>query len=222
MRERIRFPADGASAEGYLASPEAGEEGRAGVVVIQEWWGLDDHIKDIAERLGRAGFLALAPDLYDGKVTQSSDEAQRLLRALRIDKAAVDLAGAVSFLEARTGKPVGTVGYCMGGALSLFAACRAGRSVGACFVYYGGHSQVQYPFESLTAPVLGHFAEEDPYVNAGVPAIEASMKRMNRSYAFHTYTGTRHGFFNDTKAAFNAEAARQSWERTLEFFGRQL
>jgi carboxymethylenebutenolidase len=222
MGERIPFPANGATAVGYLAGPEPSVNEPAGVVVIQEWWGLDDHIQDVAGRFAREGFVALAPDLYDGKVTRSPDEAQRLFMALTMEKAGSILKGAVSFLEARTGKPVGTVGYCMGGALSLYAACRAGRSVGACVVYYGGHSRVQYPFESLTAPVLGHFAEEDPNVNARVPAIEAEMKRLGRSCAFYSYRGTRHGFFNDTKKAYSAEAARRSWERTIEFFRRRL
>src|SRR6185436_14141772 len=112
-----------------------------------------DHIKDIADRFAAAGFPALAPDLYHGTVTKSPDEAGKLLMALNIAQAEKDLRGAVAHLRGLTGKPVGVVGFCMGGALSLFAACKNGNDVGACVIYYGGHSKVQYDFDGLTAPV---------------------------------------------------------------------
>ena len=217
MGERIRFSG---TLEGYLARPETRDPG--GVVVIQEWWGLDEHIQDVTVRFSREGFLALAPDLYEGRVTRSSDEAQRLLMAMNIDKAGEALEGAASFLQKETGKRVGTVGFCMGGALSLFAACRSGAKVGACVVYYGGHSRVTYAFDGLKAPVLGHFAENDAFVNAKLPEIEEELQKRGLRHTFHTYPGTKHAFFNDTRPAYDAAAARKSWERTLEFFRQEL
>jgi carboxymethylenebutenolidase len=120
----VQFSSNGGTCQGYLAKPESGRG--PGVVVIQEWWGLVDHIKEVADRLAREGFVALAPDLYHGKSTKSPDEAGKLFMALNIDRAEKDLWGAVRFVleqKETTGKTLGTVGFCMGGQLSLYAAC---------------------------------------------------------------------------------------------------
>jgi carboxymethylenebutenolidase len=215
----IDFASNGSTTPGYLAEAAGGP----GVVVIQEWWGLVDHIKDVADRFAAAGFTALAPDLYHGKVTTSPDEAGRLLMALDIDRAERDLRGAIAHLRKQTGRPVGTVGYCMGGALSLFAACRNGADVGACVVYYGGHPKVRYDLDSLTAPVLAHWAEDDPSVNPHVPALEKALREKGKRLDSHQHPGTKHGFFNDTRPpVYNAEEARKSWEETLVFYRAEL
>jgi carboxymethylenebutenolidase len=215
MAETVSFPSNGSTSGGWLAGTSG-----PGVIVLQEWWGLNDQIKRTTERLAGEGFVALAPDLYHGRVTQSPDEAGRLLMALDIGRAEQDLRGATSYLRARTGdRPVGVVGFCMGGALSLFAACQNGDDVGACVVYYGGHPNVEYDLDRLRAPVLGHWAEHDPSVNARVPALQAALEARGKAFEFHSYPGTKHGFFNEDRPQVHApEAAAQSWARTVGFF----
>ena len=159
--QMIEFQSNGGTAQGYLSVPETGRG--PGVVVIQEWWGLVPHIKDVADRFAAVGFVALAPDLYHGDVARSPDEAGKMMMALNIAQTEKDLRGAVEYLlnhEATEGPSVGTVGFCMGGALSLYAASKNER-VGACVVFYGIHPKVEPDFEALRAPVLGIFAEED-------------------------------------------------------------
>jgi carboxymethylenebutenolidase len=215
----ISFASNGKDCSGYL-SGTAGP----GVVVIQEWWGLNDQIKGVADRLAGAGFMALAPDLYHGTVTRSPDEAGRLLMALDIARAERDVRGAVAHLrELSGGGSVGTVGFCMGGALSLYAACAGGAAVGACVVYYGGNPRVLYDFDSLEAPVLGHWAEHDASTNASVPKLEANFRERSKSYEFHTYPGTKHAFFNEQRPeVYDERAANASWRRTIAFFHNHL
>jgi carboxymethylenebutenolidase len=222
MGKKVSFAADGVSTDGYLAEAAADRPAR-GVIVLQEWWGLNDHIKDVADRFAGAGFTALAPDLYHGSVTKSPDEAGKLLMALNIGQAEKDLRGAVAHLRGLTGKPVGVVGFCMGGALSLFAACKNGNDVGACVIYYGGHPKVDFDFDRLTAPVQGHWAEKDDFANPNAVRIEAALKQRGKSLDFHRYPGAKHAFFNDTRPeVYDANAAHQSWERTLAFFNAHL
>jgi carboxymethylenebutenolidase len=221
MGELIQFASNGGTTPGWLARPKAGAG--PGVIVIQEWWGLNDHVKAVAERFASEGFTALAPDLYHGRVTKSPDEAGKLLMAMNIAQAEKDLRGAVKHLRALTGKPVGTVGFCMGGALSLFAACVSGQEVGACVIYYGGHPSVTYDFDGLTAPVLGHWAEDDDWANANIPIISGALSRRGKTCEFHTYPGTKHAFFNDERPEVYVRAAAElSFERTLAFFRKHL
>lgn len=221
MSEMVTFAANGGTAGGYLAVPDSGD-GR-GVIVIQEWWGLNDNIKGIADRFAAAGFTALAPDLYHGKVTTEPDEAGKMLMAMNIEQAEKDLRGAIRYLKERTGRPVGTVGFCMGGALSLFAACTNGDDVGACVDFYGGHPNVQYNFAGLTAPVLCLWAENDDFVNPTIPAIEGGLQQAGKQFRSKTYPGTQHAFFNDEDAnTYDPEAAADAWQRTLAFFRENL
>jgi carboxymethylenebutenolidase len=177
----------------------------------------------VADRFAAEGFCALAPDLYHGAVTRSPDEAGKLLMALDIARAGADLAGAVRFLVDDTKRPVGTVGFCMGGALSLFAACANGSDVGACVVFYGGHPKVTYDFDRLTAPVQGHWAENDPGANANAANVEKALAERGKPFDFHRYPGTRHAFFNDTRPqVHDPEASAVAWQRTLAFFRAHL
>ena len=222
MGEMVTFPSNGGTAGGYLAKPASGSG--KGVIVIQEWWGLNGNIKGIADRFAAEGFVALAPDMYHGKVTAEPDEAGKMLMALNIPQAEKDLRGAVSYLKNLTGSPVGTVGFCMGGALSLFAACTNNGDVGACVDFYGGHPAVKYNFDGLTAPVLGLWAENDDFVNPNVPGYEAALKERGRKYEFITYPGTQHAFFNDEhpEPQYNAKAAAEAWQKTLAFYRANL
>src|SRR5581483_3500639 len=163
MGTRVSFASNGASTAGYLAKPAAGGPG---VVVIQEYWGLVPHIEGICDRFAGECFVALAPDLYHGARAQSPDEAGKMMMAMRIDEAARDLAGAIDYVNAlpeNTTHRVGTVGFCMGGALSLYAAS-SNPEVSACVVFYGGHPNVHPDLASLKAPVLGIYAGKDGFV----------------------------------------------------------
>ncbi len=222
--QMIEFVSNGGTARGYLSTPEGGKG--PGVVVIQEWWGLVPHIKDVADRFAAAGFVALAPDLYHGDVARSPDEAGKMMMALNIAQTERDLRGAVRYLldhEATEGAAVGTVGFCMGGALSLYAASK-NEQVGACVVFYGIHPKVEPDFDSLRAPVLGLFAEKDGMVTPDVVrALEATLREHGKSVEAHIYPGTDHAFFNDTRPeVYDPEAAADAWRRTVEFLRKNL
>ena len=211
-------------AQGYLAAPASG--GGAGVIVIQEWWGLVPHIKAVADRFAAAGFVALAPDLYRGESTQKPDDAGRLMMALDIDRAARDLEGAVTHLLSHPGvtsSKVGAVGFCMGGQLALAIACRSPR-VGACVDFYGVHPSVALDFKKLGAPVLGLFGERDAFVTPETARkLERDIRAAGKSIDVQIYPGADHAFFNDTRAdVYNREAATDAWNRTTQFFRRHL
>jgi carboxymethylenebutenolidase len=221
--ERVTFPTNGGSASGYLAKPA---QPGPGIVVIQEWWGLVPHIEQVADRLAAAGLVALAPDLFHGKQTKSPDEAGKLMMSMRVEDAARDLAGAIAYVQTRpevTGNKVGTIGFCMGGALSLYAACR-NPTVGACVVFYGGHPGVKPDLKALDAPVLGIFAERDTFVSPAVVAnLDRQLTALGRRHEFHTYPGTSHAFFNDHRPeVYDAAAAADAWAKTIAFFRREL
>jgi carboxymethylenebutenolidase len=223
MGERISYSANGHTTPAYLARPAAPG---AGIVVIQEWWGLVPHIEDIADRFAGAGFVALAPDLYHGEKATSPDQAGKLMMALRIEEAAKDLAGAVNRVAEEPlakGRKVGTVGFCMGGALSLFAACRNPK-VGACVVFYGGHPNVKPDLAALQAPVLGIYAAKDGFVTpAAVAELDGQLTALGKRHEFHTYPNADHAFFNDRRPeVYDAAAAADAWTKTLDFFRRQL
>src|ERR671917_1066880 len=197
--QNVTFPSNGRTAHGYLALPESGSG--PGVVVIQEWWGLTSHIADVTDRLAAEGFVALAPDLFGGATTHDSDEAGMLMSELPVDKAAQDLAGAVDFLlghEAVTSSKVGAVGFCMGGGFVIVLAAQQGDRVGAAVPFYGVLKEDYPSFSGLTAPLLGHFGEQDDF--APVDAVRALASRIEDESGvqpeFHVYPAG-HAFFND-------------------------
>jgi carboxymethylenebutenolidase len=237
MGEMVGFEADGRKTDGYLALPGSGRG--PGVVVIQEWWGLVPQIKGAADRLAREGFVALVPDLFHGKTTASPDEAGKLMMALRIDEAEQDLRGAIRYLlahEAVTGpemavrpkpeslgnKKVGTIGFCMGGALSLFAASK-NAEVSACVVFYGGHPNVKPDLPNLQAPVLGLYAGNDGFVTPeSVQALDAELTKLGKPHEFHTYPRVDHAFANETGKNYNKAAAEDAWRRAVAFLHQHL
>lgn len=222
--EMVEFKSNGSTTNGYLSLPASGRG--AGVIVLQEWWGLVPHIKDVCDRFATEGFVALAPDLYHGESTTSPDAAGKLMMALDIAQTEKDLRGAIQFLlhhESVTSVTVGSVGFCMGGVLSLYAAAQ-NPQVGACVVFYGIHPKVQPPLENLRAPVLGFYAEQDQFVPpAAVRELESQLKALGKPSEIHIYEGTDHAFFNDTRPeVYNPEAAADTWQRTLAFLREHL
>jgi carboxymethylenebutenolidase len=223
MGERITFKANGRKTPGYLARPAGSGPG---VIVIQEWWGLVPHIESVADRFAAEGFVALAPDLYHGEKATSPDQAGKLMMALKIDEAAKDLAGAIDHLRAQkevAGSKVGTIGFCMGGALSLFAASR-NPEVGACVVFYGGHPNVKPDLASLEAPVLGIWAGKDGFVTPQVVEdLDRQLTALGKRHEFHTYPDAQHAFFNDSRPEVHDPAASSdAWTKTLAFLRREL
>ena len=220
----VLFKTNGKESRGYLAIPASGNG--AGVIVIQEWWGLVGHIQKVADRFAEAGYVALAPDLYHGKTTKSPDEAGKLMMALNIREAHDDLTGAVDYLashSATLGDELGVVGFCMGGQLSLYTASLNGR-IGACVDFYGVHPQVKPDYSKIRAPVLGFFGGEDGFVTKEVVSrLEADLKKASVSTDFHTYPGADHAFFNDERPeVYDQEAAEDAWSRMMDFFGTHL
>jgi carboxymethylenebutenolidase len=221
--DMVKFASNGREADGYLAVPASGRG--PGVVVIQEWWGLVPHIKTVCDRLAGEGFVALAPDLYHGETTTSPDEAGKMMMALRVNEAEKDLRGAVRYLLAHgavTGTTVGTIGFCMGGALSLFAASK-NPEVGACVVFYGVHPNIKPDLANLQAPVLGLYAEKDGFVTQEtVQQLSDELTRHGKRHEFHTYPGVDHAFVNDTGKNYNREAAEDAMRRAVEFLRANL
>ena len=222
MGEMVTFASNGGTTEGYLAKPASGKG--PGVIVIQEWWGLNDNIKGIADRFAAEGYLALAPDLYHGKVTAEPDEAGKIMMELKMEEAAKELSDAYDFLRDHangTGK-VGSVGFCLGGRLSLFISTL--KPVDATVIYYGVMMGEQPDITKLQGSVLGHYAENDGWIPvAAVRDLEQKLKGAGKKAEFHVYPGTDHGFFNDTRPeAHNVEASKVTWERTLAFYREHL
>lgn len=220
----ISFPSNGNTVQGYLANSAAGSG--PGVIVLQEWWGLVGHIKDVADRFAEEGFTALAPDLYGGESTDDPDTAGKLMMALNMAETEKVLRGAVGRLladEATSSSKVGIVGFCMGGQLSLFAAC-VNEKIGACVDYYGIHPNVNPQLENLNGPMLGFFAEHDAYANAEtVNALSEKLRAVNKQHEFTTYPGTNHAFFNnDRPQVYNQNAAEDSWKKMVSFFRANL
>lgn len=218
----VEFPANGRKARGYLSKPEKGSG--PGVLVIQEWWGLVEHIKSIADRFAASGYVALAPDLYHGEATKSPDEAGKLMMALEIDKTEKDLRGASAFLLSQSsGKKLGVVGFCMGGQLALFAASK-NADIGACVDFYGIHPNVKPMYSNIKAPVLGLFAEKDAYVTpASVKKLEQDLEQAGVATDFTVYPGVDHGFFNDTRnEVHDVAASADAWRRVQAFFAKNL
>lgn len=211
-------------ARGYLAKPASGRG--PGVLVIQEWWGLVDHVRDLCDRFAREGFVALAPDLYRGESTSDPDAAGRLMLGLEIPRAARDLDGAVKALRdepGTEGPKVGAVGFCMGGQLALFAACR-NPAIGAVVDFYGIHPKVTLDLAPLQAAVLGIFAEHDAFVPPeAARKLEADLRAAGKRAVCEVYPGVGHAFFNDTRPdVYDAQAAARAWSDTLAFLRAEL
>lgn len=224
--QNVTFPSGGGTAHGYLALPASGSG--PGVVVIQEWWGLTNHIADVTDRLAAEGFVALAPDLFGGATTHDSEEAGRLMQQLPVDRAARDLGGAVDYLlghEAVTSRQAGAVGFCMGGGFVLVLAAQQGDKIGAAVPFYGVLKEDFPSFARLTAPLLGHFGEQDEM--ADPESVRRLAERIEAESGvrpeFHIYPAG-HAFFNDENhlGTYDPEQARIAWNRTLEFLRAKL
>jgi carboxymethylenebutenolidase len=226
MGETIEFASNGATVEGYLASPENG--GGPAVVIIQEWWGLVPHIEEVCDRFAGEGFFALAPDLYHGeKVSnQEPDEAGKLMMGMRLDEARRDMSGAVDALIDRSGaERVGVVGFCMGGALALLLAVDRPDSVAACVPFYGAipWPDVDPDWSALAAPVQIHVGEKDDWAKGFATELVPTLSELGKEVERNDYEGADHAFFNDTRpGVYDEAAAALAFERTLAFLHANL
>jgi carboxymethylenebutenolidase len=222
--EMISFDVSGKATAGYLARPEGGGDG-AGVIVIHEWWGLNEHTKDIARRYADEGFTALAPDLYDGTVTKDPQEASKLMHALDSERGIEILDAAVASLATTGGvdaNRIGVTGFCMGGSFALLLACR-NRTIGAAAPFYGdipGDDEL----EKLTAPVLFIGASKDGWITVEkMEGLRDALARLGKEGEVKIYEGADHAFFNDTRPeVYNPEAAADAWRRVVSFFEERL
>jgi carboxymethylenebutenolidase len=236
MAVTVEFPSNGGTASGYLVTPASGSG--PGVLVIQEWWGLDAGIKEMADRLGAAGFVALAPDLYHGELAahDEMDKASHLMQSLPPDRAGRDMSAAVDYLAGHpavrgTGigprdSGIGVVGFCMGGMLSFIIAAHRPDKVKAVVPFYGFPQGAAEPdWTRLTASIRGHMAEHDDYFPpAAARALEAKLRALGKDVTLTVHLGTGHAFMGPHNAlgTFNAERAAAVWPQAVGFLHEVL
>ena len=229
MAETVEFPSNGSVASGYLAKPP--DFSGPGVLVIQEWWGLDSGIKTMADRLAAAGFVALAPDLYRGELAghDEMDKAAQLMKSLPPDRAGRDMSGAVDFLaghSAVTSDGIGVVGFCMGGMLSFIIAANRPDKVKAVVPFYGFPQGPMEPdWSRLTASISGHMAEHDDYFPpAAAHALEAKLRGIGKDVTLTAHPGTGHAFMapHNTFGTLNAALAERIWPEFVSFLKSTL
>jgi len=217
---------DGKTCSGYSSEPTKGANA-PGIVVIQEWWGLNDQIKGVADRLAEAGYRSLVPDLYRGKVALEANEAEHLMKGLNFgDAAGQDIRGAVQNLKQSSPK-VAVMGYCMGGALTILSSVFVPEA-DAAVCWYGVPPLEYVNANAIKIPILGHFATQDvAFPKSQVEGLEAKLKQANVKYEFHWYNA-KHAFANENNKdpnsfiAYNAEAAKLAWQRTMDFLKKNL
>ena len=225
MGEIVEYTTDAGTTRAYLAVPASGSG--PGIVVVQEWWGLVDHIRDVCDRFAAEDFLALAPDLYRGETTTEPDEATRKMQEVDVHTAALELAVGIGYVLQHPGctsGTVGVVGYCMGGALALIAGATATGKVGAVDSYYGVFWYGDPQFEPMTGPVVMRVGTNDEFISLErIEELAQLVREAGADVTVRTYEGAGHAFFNDSRPeAYRPEAAQAAWQETLELFRTSL
>lgn len=227
MGEMVSFASNGGTCEGYLSTPASGKG--AGVIVIQEWWGLVGHIRDVTDRFAAEGFVALAPDFFHGAKTDEPDEAMRLVMGMAMDQAARDIQGAARYLDSRdevTSDGVGVVGFCMGGSLALWSGALADE-VKVAVAFYPG-----VPWEKMS-PTWGNYANKSAMIHAseddgtsqadGIQTAVKGIENAGGTVEVHDYPGSHHAFFNNERPeVYDKAHADTAWRRTLDLLGSRL
>jgi len=229
MSRTISYPRpDGGSVNGFLAEPAAAA-GSPGIVVIQEWWGLNNQIRGVANRLAAAGYRALVPDLYRGQVALEANEAKHLMEGLNFgDAAGQDVRGAVNYLKNSGSTKVGVTGFCMGGALTVLSAVNVPET-DAAVIWYGYPPLEFVDATRIKVPLMGHWATDDAaFAIDGVDALEAKLGAAGVGYEFFRYA-CKHAFANETADSknlpflkYDPQAAELAWRRTMDFLARHL
>lgn len=222
----IEFPTtSGGTASGYLATPASGS-GLA-TIVLQEWWGVEEHIRSVCDRLAAEGFFALAPDLFDGEATTQPSEAEQKMMALSMEEVEPQMCGAAEFLSSQAGfqgSGVGSLGFCLGGGLAVWAAATCPKLT-ATVSYYYVMPHGKPDFSDLKGPLLGHFGTGDEFIPPEqAKALEQEIGDAGVEVTFHYYDGAGHAFFNevDRLGTYDPALAQLSWERTISFLREAL
>lgn len=220
--DKIQFQVGRSKFNGYLAVPEGGDV--PGVLVIHAWWGLTDFFKEVCDRLASDGFVALAPDLYNGKTASTIEDAKRLRSKMKSAVVSKELEGAVDLLStlfAVSGERIGVLGFSLGAYWAMWLATQRPREVAAVTAFYGMRKG---NYRKAHATFLGHFAEDDEYApQKSARAVETQLRSSGRNVTLHFYPSTKHWFFERDRAdAYNPEAAKLAWNRTTTFFHANL
>jgi carboxymethylenebutenolidase len=224
----VQYPSGNVTMKAFVAAPQTKEK-RPTVIVIQEWWGLTDHIKDIARRYAAEGYVAIAPDLYSRlgyALTTDAGEAGKLMNTLKQEDGLNDLNATVAYLKSVPevdGMRIGVTGFCMGGSYALMLPC-VNSAIKAAVPFYGQVPNPDAPLQKLSAPVLYLYGEDDGWITkADVQRLAAALKKYNKPGEIKTYPGAPHAFFRDTDpSVYRSEAARDAWARTKVFFKQHL
>lgn len=222
----VEFPdiSAGKKAMGFLARPKEGGTYPA-VIVIHEIWGLVDHIKDVAMRLAREGYVALAVDLFEGKTVSKLEEGRKFRERFTEDKIIGDLTRAFEYLGNLpyvNPKDIGSIGFCMGGGLSLLFACR-NKGLAAAVVFYGRNPSPIDQVKTIQCPVLGNYAGADMAITeSDINLLKQTLTKYKKTFDIKTYPEAPHAFFNNTRESYRPEAAKDAWRRTSQFFNKYL
>jgi carboxymethylenebutenolidase len=225
----VKFAApDGVAIGGYVTRPKADGQ-RPAVLVVHLWNGIDDHIKDVARRLAKAGYVAVVPDLLSrqGGTSSFASREAAIAAGRKLDDEMItkDLAGAVSFLKGQNyvrANKIGITGFCWGGGRALMFTTRS-KDLAASVIYYGESPRNLDDVKNITAPVLAHYGELDQRINPGLPKLEEAMKKYGKSFEYKIYAGAPHAFNSDNDPeSYREEAAKEAWSRTLAFFKKYL
>ena len=221
--DMLDYATNGSNASGFLARP-SGDGPFPAVIVVQEWWGVNDNIKDIVRRFANEGFVAFAPDLYHGTETSEPDDAQKLMMQTDMPRASQELVKAAEYLSQQpyVGS-IGSTGFCMGGGLALTLATDT-PLIKASAPFYGVNPQPIEKLQNLQGPVLAIYAEHDDFASAPVrEALQSAMAKFGKQLEVQVYPGTEHAFFNDTRREVYREgAANDAWSRVLTLFRAEL
>lgn len=223
----VQYPSDGVTVRAYMVGPKA--KSLPAIIVVQEWWGLNDHIKDVARRFAKEGYVAIAPDFYSrlgNKVTTDPNEAGKLMGALQQEDGLKDLNATVNYLKTVSGVDaarIGVSGFCMGGSYALMLPC-VNSSIKAAVPFYGQVPNPDTPLQKLACPILYIYGEDDGWITkADVQRLANALKKYNKAGEIKTYPGAPHAFFNDTrKDVYKSAEAKDAWGRTLTFFKKHL
>jgi carboxymethylenebutenolidase len=224
MSTNVSFEgANGNTVGGRIAEPSGSGKAPA-VILIQEWWGLNDHIESIVDRLATEGFLVIAPDLYHGKIAKDADEAAELMTALDTMEAMTEIGAAAVFAKkhARCNGKVGVMGFCMGGALTFAAACHV-EGLSAAVPFYGVPPAEKVDYKKVTAPILAHFSKPDQWATVEkAEAVKAELDAQHKPMQLEVYDA-QHAFMNDTRPeVYDEKCAKLAWQRTVDFLNKHL
>jgi carboxymethylenebutenolidase len=224
----VQYPSGKIGMKAFVAAPQTTEK-RPAVIVVQEWWGLTDHIKDIARRYAVEGYVAIAPDLYSRlghALTRDAGEAGKLMNTLKEEDGLADLTATVAYLKSVPevdATRIGVTGFCMGGSYALMLPC-VNSEIKAAVPFYGQVPNPDTPIQKLACPVLYVYGEDDGWITkADVQRLAAALKKYNKAGEIKTYPGAPHAFFRDTDpSVYRPEAAKDAWARTKAFFKQHL